>query len=126
MDNVSKKKRSEIMSKIRSKRTGPEMYVHGWLKGNRVRHRMWPDMPGNPDVIILDEDIAVFVNGCFWHGCGRHFKLPKINRKFWREKIDRNIVRQRSSFRRLRARGFTPVVVWEHDLDKIKKIVCRK
>ena len=119
MDNVTKEKRSEIMGKIRSKRTGPEMLFHGILKGAQVRHQMWPLMAGKPDCLI-HPNVAVFVNGCFWHGCRRHWKVPASNSDFWQQKIDRNRKRQRQVLRELRQAGYVPVVIWEHDL-KVKR-----
>lgn len=116
MDTVTKKKRSEIMSRIKSKRTKPEMLIHGLLKGNRVRHKMWPRMYGNPDIFLRDSNTAIFVNGCFWHGCKEHFRVPKSNSDFWREKINRNIKRQKESIRKLKKLGCTVRVVWEHSL----------
>lgn len=114
MDNVTREKRSEIMSRIRCRRTKPEMALHGLLKGNRVRHEMWPALPGNPDCLV--GSTCVFVHGCFWHGCKRHFRLPKSNRKFWRDKIRRNGERHLRSSRRLRRSGYGVVTIWEHDL----------
>lgn len=104
------------MSKIRSKRTKPEMIVHNHLKGNKMRHKMWPKMTGNPDVFIPGINMVIFINGCFWHGCKRHFRLPKTNKRFWANKINNNIKRQRKVIRILRKRGFNVLVIWEHDL----------
>lgn len=104
MDIFSKRKRSEIMSKIRSKKTKPEMAVHNFLKGNRVRHKMWPRMPGNPDIFIGDLNLVVYINGCFWHGCERHFRPPKSNKKFWREKIGEGFFILRNILKRYKIR----------------------
>ncbi|XOB41780.1 MAG: very short patch repair endonuclease [Candidatus Nealsonbacteria bacterium] len=104
------------MSKIRGKRTRPEILFHNLLKGNRVKHEMWPGMFGNPDVLLKDFKVVIFINGCFWHGCRRHFRAPKSNRKFWAEKIERNVLRQKLAIGKLRKMGFAVVVLWEHDL----------
>lgn len=120
-DTMTKKQRSEHMARIRSRRTTPEMLLHGMLKGRRVRHQMWPDwLHGHPDVWI-EPNIVVFVNGCFWHGCPRHWRCPKTNRKFWAEKIRRNAARQRSVIRKLRKDGWSVRVVWEHDIARKRK-----
>lgn len=116
MDKFSKKTRSRIMSRIRSKRTKPEIAAHNLLKGNRIRHKMWPDMFGKPDILIGEINTVVFINGCFWHGCREHFRLPKTNKKFWRDKIKRNITRQKLVITKLKKMGFNTIVVWEHDL----------
>lgn len=119
---MTKTEMNELMAMIRSKRTTPEMLVHGLLKGKKVQHVMWPDwIDGHPDVWIRPLEFAsretvVFVNGCYWHGCPRHFRLPKTNRGFWARKIRRNIERQRSVARRLRSRGYSVRTLWEHDL----------
>lgn len=120
-DKFSKEKRSQIMSKIKNKRTKPEMTVHNFLKGNKVRHKMWPKIEGSPDVIIfksgnIKKDIIVFVNGCFWHGCRLHFRLPKTHRRFWKNKIDNNIKKQKSSIRILKELEYCVIIIWEHNL----------
>lgn len=113
------------MAGIRSKWTGPETLVHGWLKGRRVRHTMHPNLDGHPDVLIHGVDgrpgVIVFINGCFWHGCPEHFRPPKTRTRFWVDKIDRNRQRQREVVRELSRRyeGVCEVaVLWEHDLKK--------
>ena len=116
MDKLTKEKRSEVMSRIRSKGTKPEMAVHSILNGQKIRHKMWPKMEGNPDILLTDSKVVIFVNGCFWHGCKKHFKLPKTNTKFWREKIKRNIKRQRESISELKKLGYKSMIIWEHDL----------
>ena len=124
MDIFSKEKRSKIMASIRSKRTKPEMLVHGLLKGRRIKHRMWPDLPGHPDVEIAPGSwsrgrmIIVFVNGCFWHGCKKHYREPRTNAQFWRSKIGRNVVRQNESVMALTMLGYEVAIAWEHELKR--------
>lgn len=95
-DKVSKEKRSEIMSHIRGKDTTIEISVRKWLYAKGLRYRKnTKSIMGTPDLSIKKYKIAIFVNGCFWHGhenC-KHFKLPQSNVEFWKEKIDRNIER---------------------------------
>lgn len=117
MDTMTTKERSAHMAKIRSRRTKPEMALHGRLKGQRWQHRMWPRMLGNPDVLI-DGRIVVFVNGCFWHGCAEHYRRPKSNVAFWRRKVERNAERQEEVAAKLRRRGYSVVIVWEHELKR--------
>lgn len=94
MDRFDKSVRSRIMSKIRSKWTKPEKFVHNWLKGHKVRHRMHSgSIYGNPDIFLTDYNTVVFVDGCFWHKCPLHFRMPKSNVEFWRKKIQRNVER---------------------------------
>jgi len=112
VDVFTKKKRSEIMSKIRGKWTRPEILAHNWLKGNKIKHRMHPKIYGNPDIITGNK--LIFIDGCFWHGCPKHFRIPKSNRKFWAPKIRRNIQRDRKIRKTLRKKGYTVIRIWEH------------
>lgn len=115
-DIFTKKQRSALMSKIRSKRTKPEMTLHAHLKAAKMRHQMWPNwLTGHPDIVIGLKTV-VFVHGCFWHGCPAHYRAPKSNRWFWRKKVQGNRERHWESARRLRRLGWKVVVIWEHDL----------
>ena len=116
MDRVSKEKRSEIMSKIRGKWTKPERKAHNILKGLKVRHKMHPDLCGNPDILLKDKKAVIFINGCFWHGCPRHFRMPKTNVKFWKDKIRRNIERDRKNTELLIKKGYRVIRLWECQL----------
>jgi DNA mismatch endonuclease (patch repair protein) len=71
-----------------------------------------------PDFVFPKLSTAVFVDGCFWHGCPRHATQPKTNAAFWRKKIATNKARDRKVNRHLRAKGWTVVRVWEHELAK--------
>jgi len=119
LDTVSREKRSEIMSRIRSK-SGLDRKVHNWLCGAHVRHRMWPRAEGSPDVEIEDGGgpIRVWIMGCFWHMCRRHFRLPKSSFAGvdWAGKIRRNAERDRRLLRRLRREGARFLVLWEHEV----------
>lgn len=84
--------------------------ITGWRRGSKL--------PGKPDFVFPKHKIAVFVDGCFWHGCPKHATQPKTNATFWQEKIARNKARDRKVNRLLRAKGWTVLRVWEHDLRK--------
>lgn len=73
---------------------------------------------GKPDFVFPKSRLAVFVDGCFWHGCPKHGTRPKQNRKFWDTKIARNRARDRRVNRELRKLGWRVVRIWEHDLAK--------
>jgi len=73
---------------------------------------------GKPDFVFPKLRIAVFVDGCFWHGCPLHATQPKQNAKFWREKIARNQARDHVVTRTLRARGWRVLRLWEHELTR--------
>lgn len=82
--------------------------VHGWVKH--------PGLPGKPDFYFPAEHLALFVDGCYWHGCPKHLRLPNAHAEYWREKIDRNRRRDTRIHRKLRADGYHVMRVWEHDL----------
>jgi DNA mismatch endonuclease, patch repair protein len=73
-------------------------------------------LPGNPDFVFLKERIAVFVDGCFWHGCPQCGHIPKTNSPFWQAKIQRNIERDRANLQKLRESDFIVTRMWEHEL----------
>ncbi len=75
-------------------------------------------MPGKPDFVFPKYRLAIFVDGCFWHGCPRCYKEPKVNTEFWREKIRRNILRDRRTLLLLRKKGWHVMRFWEHSLKK--------
>jgi DNA mismatch endonuclease (patch repair protein) len=117
-DIFTKKKRSAVMSAIRSRdNTSTELRliaifrnhgITGWRRGSKLT--------GRPDFVFPKLKLAVFVDGCFWHGCPRHAVRPKTNAAFWRAKITGNRTRDRRVNRLLRAQGWTVLRVWEHAL----------
>jgi len=108
--------RNKSMLANKSKWTKPEVaLLRALIEGGHefVDH---PRMTGNPDFYVPRHKAAIFVNGCFWHGCERHYRKPKTNAKFWRDKISNNVIRQRRAIKELRREGINPVVIWEHDI----------
>ena len=75
-------------------------------KGSRVR----------PDFVFPKLRVAVFVDGCFWHGCPRHGTRPKGNASFWKKKLERNKARDREQTRALKRAGWRVLRIWEHEL----------
>lgn len=118
-DIFSKSKRSEIMSRIRGKDTGPELVVRRELFARGFRYRLHAkDLPGKPDIVLPKYGAAVIVDGCFWHGhknC-KVFRWPKTRTAFWRAKIDANGKRDTRNRRALRTLGWNVVRVWECEL----------
>ena len=115
-DIFTPEKRSWVMSRIRSKDTKIEKTVASLLRKNRIHYRRHPKLFGSPDFVV-EKKILVFCDGDFWHGYqyGRKKKLPK---KFWRDKIERNMERDRKVTRKLRADGWPVVRLWEHDIER--------
>src|SRR5271157_1020086 len=99
MDPLTKKQRSKLMSRIRSVSKLELRSRHAAEKkaGCRLRHGTRKSgLPGAPDYYSKKNRVAVFVHGCFWHGCPAHYREPKSNVAYWREKIERNRARDRS------------------------------
>ena len=71
---------------------------------------------GNPDFYFPEQKLAIFIDGCFWHGCPKCGHIPKTNTEYWREKIARNKKRDQSVTRKLRYRNFKVIRIWEHEL----------
>lgn len=114
-DVVDSETRSRMMSGIRSKNTKPEMMVRRGLHRLGFRFRLHSaDVPGRPDLVLPRYRVAIFVNGCFWHGHDCHlFKLPSTHPEFWRVKIARNIERDQEVRRALCEQGWRMLIIWE-------------
>jgi len=114
-DNVSKEKRSKIMSNIRGKNTKPEITIRKLLWAQGIRYRIHSrKIFGTPDISIKKKKLAVFVDGCFWHGCKKCYKEPKTNTEFWRKKLAYNKQRRTKVKRELRKKGWIALEFWEH------------
>ena len=126
MDIMSPEERSKRMSLIRSKWTNPEKKVHNYLKGMRIRHQMHPKMSGNPDVLLKDKRVVIFIHGCFWHKCPSCYRAPASRRAYWKNKVEKNAKRDRKHTMILRKEGWKTVRVWEHELQNDMSDVARK
>jgi len=120
-DKVSKEKRSEIMSKVKSKDTKVEIKARHWLFKHGLRYRKnCKDIVGRPDIAIKKYKIAIFIHGCFWHGhenC-KNFRLPSDHGDYWRKKIQANIDRDSRNAESLKKSGWKVFVIWECQLKK--------
>ena len=118
-DVMTPEQRSRCMAAIKGKDTKPEMIVRKYLFSRGLRFRVQvKKLQGTPDIVLPKYKIVVFVNGCFWHGhegC-KYFRLPKSNVEFWREKIERNIERDKESMKALFDLGWKVIRVWECEL----------
>jgi DNA mismatch endonuclease, patch repair protein len=116
MDIYTREKRSELMSKVRTSGTNPEMIVRRKLHSLGFRFRLHcKNLPGKPDIVLPKYRSVVFVHGCFWHhhiGCGKS-KLPVSNADFWRDKIFENVRRDRRRVSELKKLGWRVLTIWE-------------
>ncbi len=104
------------MRRMPTKGTKPEVALLQALQIRNFRVETdRTDLPGRPDLVLPVRRVAIFVNGCFWHGCPKHFVVPKNNRGWWIEKIDGNRRRDRRKATHLRRLGWLVVTVWEHE-----------
>lgn len=127
MDVFTRKQRSVIMSKIRSRgNVRTEIALLRLFREHRVTGwRRHLNIPGRPDFAFARSRVAVFVDGCFWHGCRRCRNLPTSNREFWRLKIATNRIRDRKVGRVLCSRGWSVMRVWEHELKDGSRVIAK-
>ena len=107
---------SQQMSRMPRESTGPELALRRELHRRGLRftlHRR--DLPGTPDIAFTRAKVAVFVDGCFWHGCPEHRSIPKTNTSWWEAKFAANAERDHRKDGELAELGWRPVHVWEHD-----------
>ena len=118
-DIFSKERRSEIMSKIKSKDTKPEIILRKRLFASGFRYRInCKRLPGKPDIVLPKYKTVIFVHGCFWHGhinC-KDSHLPKSNTDFWQAKINGNTLRDNRNTELLRQLGYKVIIVWECEM----------
>jgi DNA mismatch endonuclease (patch repair protein) len=106
------------MSQIRGKDTKPEILLRKTLWGHGLRYRVHYKLPGRPDIVLVAQKVAVFVDGCFWHGCPEHAVRPKINRQFWDKKLQGNIQRDKRNRVALEKLGWKVLRFWEHEVER--------
>ena len=117
-DVFDKAKRSLIMSRVRSRgnKSTEEHLATLFRKAGITGWRRHLHLPGTPDFAFPRYRVAVFVHGCFWHGCPKHTEFPSTRANWWRRKLERNRARDRIAARNLRNSGWTVVRIWECDL----------
>lgn len=109
--------RSQNMARIKPKNTKPELLLRKalWEKGYRYRiHYAIGKI--RPDIVFVGRKVALFVDGCQWHGCPEHYVAPRSNQIFWGEKLKKNVERDISQSRMLRDAGWIPLRIWEHEI----------
>ncbi|MGH9468958.1 MAG: DNA mismatch endonuclease Vsr [Terriglobia bacterium] len=119
MDWLTAQQRSRNMASIRSKgnTTTEARFAHLLRKARISGWRRHQTLPGKPDFAFRSERLAVFIDGCFWHGCPRCYRLPEDHRAYWKTKYIANRRRDRRNARQLRALGWRVVRIWEHILE---------
>lgn len=115
-DVFTPEKRSWVMSRIRGRGTRIEIRMMNAMAESGIRFEYQPDMYGRPDFLV-GERTAVFCDGDFWHGF-RYAEKQKLRTRFWRDKIESNMRRDRRVSRRLRRDGYSVIRLWEHDIMK--------
>lgn len=109
--------RSQQMARIKGKDTRPEKLLRSALWQRGLRYRLDARVPvGRPDIVFPGKRLAVFVDGCFWHGCPLHYVRPRTRCDFWAGKLAANVDRDRRHTLALEAAGWTVVRLWEHEV----------
>ncbi|WP_460528682.1 very short patch repair endonuclease [Flindersiella endophytica] len=123
---------SRRMSAQRRRDTEVEMSLRRLLHARGLRYRVNAPIPGFPrrraDVTFTAKQVAVFVDGCFWHGCPQHGTQPKANEAWWAEKLRGNVARDRETDQHLRELGWIVIRIWEHEdaasaADRVEAVV---
>jgi len=133
-DVLTREQRSYNMSQIRGRDTKPEMLLRHALWTTGLRYRVHYRLPGRPDIVFVSRRIAIFIDGCFWHGCPEHGVRPKTNSKFWNTKIQGNMERDKKNRKLLEEAGWMVLRFWEHDIEndlsslvkKLKRLLEKK
>ncbi|MGH7641716.1 MAG: very short patch repair endonuclease [Candidatus Dormibacteria bacterium] len=114
------------MARVKSRDTGLELRLRRALWAAGLRYRIRPKLPGTPDLSFPRARLAIFVDGCFWHGCPDHYRRPATNVAFWAAKLDRNVTADRAADAALGELGWGVIRVWEHDvLTAVDGVVTR-
>ena len=115
--------RSENMALIRSRSTLPEIKLRTALWKEGFRYRLEYKLPGRPDITFIAAKLAVFVDGCFWHGCPLHYSAPASREKFWAQKLRANVERDLAVDNALSRMEWRYFHVWQHDLRDVNQLV---
>ncbi|QKW10774.1 DNA mismatch endonuclease Vsr [Streptomyces sp. NA04227] len=107
------------MQAIRSRDTKPERLVRSLLHAQGLRYRVAAQPLRNlrrtADIVFRPAEVAVFIDGCYWHGCPEHYVPPRTNEGYWSAKVERNMARDRDTDSKLKAAGWLVLRFWEHE-----------
>ncbi|WP_435240539.1 very short patch repair endonuclease [Streptomyces cucumeris] len=116
---ASSEARRRNMQAIRSRDTKPEKLIRRLVHAQGLRYRVsarpLPDLRRTADMVFRPAKVAVFIDGCYWHGCPEHYVAPRTNPGYWSGKVAGNIDRDRDTDRRLAEAGWTVLRFWEHE-----------
>ncbi|MFI6641564.1 very short patch repair endonuclease [Streptomyces sp. NPDC050504] len=116
---ASSPERRRNMQAIRSRDTKPEWLIRRLVHARGLRYRVaakpLPGLRRTADMVFRPVKVAVFIDGCYWHGCPEHYVPPKTNSGYWSEKVARNMARDRDTDERLTEAGWTVLRFWEHE-----------
>lgn len=120
-------KRSALMGRIRGKDTKPELILRHALWAVGLRYRLGVKPLGvKADLVFLGPRVAVFVDGCFWHGCPDHYVRPRSRPNFWAEKLSSNVLRDRRQTLALEGAGWRVCRFWEHEIhERLEAVVTQ-
>lgn len=111
--------RRRNMQAIRSRDTKPEILIRRLVHAAGLRYRVaarpLPDLRRTADMVFRSAKVAVFIDGCYWHGCPEHYVPPKTNSGYWSEKVLRNVRRDRDTDQKLEEAGWLVLRFWEHE-----------
>jgi DNA mismatch endonuclease (patch repair protein) len=118
MDTLTRAERSKRMSLVKSggNKSTELVAIQLFRRAGMTGWRRNYGLVGKPDFVFPKQRIAVFIDGCFWHGCTQHRRKPKSNQQYWTNKIERNTCRDKSITKKLREKGWSVVRIWEHEL----------
>lgn len=117
--------RSEQMARIRGQDTAPEKRLRSMLWARGLRYRLHAKTPaGRPDIVFVGARTAIFIDGCFWHGCPIHYVRPRSRDEFWAQKLAANVERDRRQTLLLERGGWTVLRIWEHQVVEELEKVC--
>ncbi|MEV1067324.1 very short patch repair endonuclease [Streptomyces sp. NPDC050263] len=127
--------RRRNMQAIRSRDTKPEKLIRQLVHAQGLRYRVaarpLPGLRRTADLVFRPAKVAVFIDGCYWHGCPEHYVPPKTNSGYWSDKVLRNVTRDRDTDQQLEKAGWLVLRFWEHEpsdacADKITTVVSRR
>lgn len=124
-DTVSQTERSRIMAQVKSKgNASTEARIASLFRANKVKGwRRHLPLPGKPDFAFPKAKLAVFLDGCFWHGCPNCYRAPKSSRAYWKDKLARNKARDKRVTEELEEKGWRVKRFWECELKDSERII---